>query len=72
MEEIFSRIKGDKEMIMSTLDIIATPLYKDPLLILSHLQNSSICPPLPPKEERPTITEEEKNSSKDDGGEADA
>jgi hypothetical protein len=41
MQEIFERIKTDPETLTNVLDNVSAPLYKDPLLILSHLQNSA-------------------------------
>lgn len=40
MQEIFARIKSDPEILSNVLDNVSAPLYKDPLMILSHLQNA--------------------------------
>ncbi|CDW79825.1 iq calmodulin-binding motif family protein [Stylonychia lemnae] len=40
MQEIFDRLKVDKTALSSVLENISQPLYKDPLMILAHLQNS--------------------------------
>lgn len=40
MQEIFDRLKTDKEALNNVLDNVSQPLYKDPLMILAHLQNS--------------------------------
>lgn len=40
MQEIFERLKIDKPAMQSVLENVSQPLYKDPLMILGHLQNS--------------------------------
>ena len=40
MQEMYDRIKQDKQTLNAVLDNISQPLYKDPLMILAHLQNS--------------------------------
>lgn len=40
MQEVYERLKNDPVTLTSVLDNISQPLYKDPLLILAHLQNS--------------------------------
>ena len=40
MQDIFQRIKTDKGVMNCVLENVSQPLYKDPILILAHLQNS--------------------------------
>lgn len=37
MQDIFNRIQTDKACLQYVLDNVSQPLYKDPLMILSHL-----------------------------------
>ncbi len=45
MQDIFEKLKSDKASMNSVLENVSQPLYKDPLMILAHLQNSIPEPP---------------------------
>jgi len=45
MQDIFEKLKSDKTSMNSVLENVSQPLYKDPLMILAHLQNSIPEPP---------------------------
>eukprot|EP00347_Sterkiella_histriomuscorum_P023087 403336002 len=53
MQEIFERLKTDMAAMNSVLENVSQPLYKDPLMILGHLQNSIPEPYLPSSESNP-------------------